>query len=104
MMFQDAFRGSVVWVSGGTGFKGAWLILWLRELGAKVCGLSLPPPTEPALYQQLGLGDFGVQAIGDIRDRQTVRTSLLAAQPDYVLHCAALSLVQPSYLEPVETY
>jgi CDP-glucose 4,6-dehydratase len=104
MMFQDAFRDSVVWVSGGTGFKGAWLTLWLLELGAKVCGLSLPPSTEPALYQQLGLEDFGAQTIGDIRDPQTVRASLLAAQPDYVMHCAALSLVQPSYLDPVETY
>ena len=49
-MFADVFRNKTVWVSGHTGFKGSWLTSWLLQLGARVSGFSLPPPTNPAAF------------------------------------------------------
>ncbi|MDA0576811.1 MAG: CDP-glucose 4,6-dehydratase [Verrucomicrobia bacterium] len=103
-MFDAAFSGKTVWITGHTGFKGAWLAHWLLELGANVRGFALAPPTTPALFDQLGLADRLHHEIADIRDAAAVRASLQAAQPDYVLHLAAQPLVRHSYAEPVETY
>ncbi len=103
-MFQDAFYGKTVWLSGHTGFKGAWLAHWLLELGATVRGFSLTPYTTPALFDQLELAGRLHHEIGDVRDAAAVRQSIAAAQPDFVLHLAAQPLVRHSYAEPVETY
>jgi CDP-glucose 4,6-dehydratase len=103
-MFFGAFRGKTVWLSGHTGFKGSWLAHWLLELGAKVHGFSLPPPTHPALFDQLELAGRLHHEVGDIRDLPAVQKSIAAAQPDFVLHLAAQPLVRLSYLQPVETY
>ncbi len=54
-MFRDSFRHKTVWLSGDTGFKGAWLAQWLLALGANVRGFALPPATQPALFEQLAL-------------------------------------------------
>jgi CDP-glucose 4,6-dehydratase len=104
VMFLDAFRGRTVWVSGHTGFKGAWLTFWLHHLGARVVGFSLAPCTQPNLFTQLGLADALEDQRGDVRDANAVRRSLEAAQPDYVLHLAAQALVRPSYDQPVTTF
>ena len=103
-MFGDAFRNRTVWLSGHTGFKGAWLTEWLLHLGARVRGFSLPPPTAPSLFEQLGLSKRMEHEEGDVRDRERVRASLCDAQPDFVFHLAAQPLVRRSYEEPVETY
>jgi CDP-glucose 4,6-dehydratase len=103
-MLADAFRGKTVWLSGQTGFKGGWLAQWLIELGARVRGYSLPPPTRPALFDQLGLARRLNHQVADVRDAAVVRESLLAAQPDFVFHLAAQSLVLASYEQPMETY
>lgn len=103
-MFSDAFRGRTVWVSGHTGFKGAWLVEWLLQLGAKVHGFALTPSTTPALFDQLGLSERVVHEIGDLRDLTSVRQSLGRSQPDFVFHLAAQPLVRLSYGEPVATY
>ena len=102
--FGDAFRGRSVWLSGHTGFKGAWLSEWLLGLGATVHGYALTPPTQPSLFDQLGLGARMDHQIGDVRDREAVLASIHAAQPDFVFHLAAQPLVRRSYAEPVETY
>jgi CDP-glucose 4,6-dehydratase len=73
-------------------------------LGAEVTGLALPPPTEPALFNQLGLATRLHHRIGDIRDLATVRAVVEAAQPDFVFHLAAQPIVRLSYDQPVETY
>ncbi len=91
-------------VTGHTGFKGAWLCEWLCALGADVTGLALPPPTEPALFNQLGLAGRIRDRRGDVRDLATVRAAVEAARPEFVFHLAAQSLVRRSYAEPVETY
>lgn len=103
-MFANAFRHKTVWLSGHTGFKGAWLAHWLLELGAQVHGFALPPPTRPALFDQLGLAERLHHEIGDVRDAAAVKRSLQAAQPDYVFHLAAQALVRTSYEQPVETF
>ena len=101
----DCYRGARVFVTGHTGFKGSWLCEWLLALGAKVHGFALKPPTEPALFDQLGLaGRLAAHEIGDIRDRAALERSLLAAEPDFVFHLAAQPLVRLSYREPVETF
>src|SRR5208282_3025746 len=103
-MFAKVFRKKTVWLSGHTGFKGGWLAQWLLELGADVHGFALEPPTEPALFNQLGLAKHLRHQIADVRDGSAVKQSIRAAQPDFVFHLAAQSLVRLSYEQPVETY
>lgn len=102
--FGGAFAGKRVLVTGHTGFKGSWLCEWLLALGAEVTGLALPPPTTPALFDQLGLAARMKDRRGDVRDLATVRAAVDAARPDFVFHLAAQSLVRLSYAQPVETY
>jgi CDP-glucose 4,6-dehydratase len=104
MAFGDTYRGKRVLLTGHTGFKGAWLAEWLLELGAQVTGLALPPPTDPALFDQLGLATRLNHHLGDTRSLGVVREVVGAAQPDFVFHLAAQPLVRLSYEQPVETY
>ncbi len=99
-----AFEGKNVWLSGHTGFKGAWMSEWLLALGAKVHGFALPPNTRPALFEQLGLAGRLDHEIGDIRNADAVTASILNCRPDFVFHMAAQPLVRLSYKVPVETF
>ena len=103
-MFNHVFHGKSVWLSGHTGFKGAWLARWLVRLGARVHGLALPPPTRPSLFEQLGLARIVEHETGDVRDLATVEKSIAAAQPDFVFHLAAQALVRCSYEHPLATF
>ena len=103
-MFAEAFRNKTVWLSGHTGFKGAWLAQWLLELGADVHGFALEPATKPALFNQLGLAGQLHHRIADIRDPAAVRKSIGKVRPDFVFHLAAQPLVRLSYAQPLETY
>jgi CDP-glucose 4,6-dehydratase len=98
------WRGKSVLLTGHTGFKGSWLALWLQGLGARVTGYSLPPPTEPSLFDLARIGDGIVHRIGDIRDLPMLAQVIVGAEPEVVFHLAAQSLVRPSYVQPVETY
>ncbi len=100
---RAAYEGRRVLLTGHTGFKGAWLALWLKELGADVTGLALDPETSPSLYQLVGRHGVVQDLRGDIRDRQTVIDAVREARPEYVFHLAAQALVRRSYAEPVET-
>lgn len=104
MAFAEAYRGKRVLVTGHTGFKGAWLCEWLLTLGAEVTGLALPPPTQPALFDQLGLARRIHHRLGDIRDPAMVQRTMAECRPDFVFHLAAQPLVRLSYAQPVETY
>ena len=96
------WRGRRVFLTGHTGFKGAWLTVWLLHLGAKVKGYSLAPPTRPSLFQILQPQVVSVRA--DIRNRQRLFRELAAFRPEAVFHLAAQPLVRVSYREPYETY
>lgn len=104
MAFADQYRGKRVLVTGHTGFKGAWLCEWLLALGAEVTGYALNPPTEPALFDELGLAERVRHVVNDVRDPAAVRATVDAAGPDFVFHLAAQPLVRASYAQPVETY
>lgn len=100
-MFWKAKR---VFLTGHTGFKGAWLALWLQSLGAEVVGYSLPAPTDPSLFS-LARVDSGIVSItGDVRDLEKLKAEIASHRPEIVIHLAAQSLVRLSYTDPVETY
>jgi len=103
-LFGSAFNGKRVLVTGHTGFKGAWLCEWLLGLGAEVTGLSLPPNTNPSLFDQLGLVRRLRHNIGDIQDPAVVAAAVADSQPEFVFHLAAQSLVRESYRQPRETF
>jgi CDP-glucose 4,6-dehydratase len=103
-MFNHVFQGKTVWLSGHTGFKGAWLARWLVQLGARVHGFALPPATRPSLFEELNLAKLVEHEIGDVRDADAVKKSILRVQPDFVFHLAAQPLVRLSYEKPLETY
>jgi CDP-glucose 4,6-dehydratase len=101
---SDALGGRSIFVTGHTGFKGAWLCQWLHHLGASVTGYALKPRTEPNLFGAAGVAEFLTRShIADIRDATQLRNALDAAQPEVIFHLAAQALVRTSYREPLET-
>lgn len=101
--FAGIYEGQDVFVTGHTGFKGAWLSLWLNRLGARVYGYSLPPPTNPSLFDLAKLSELVDHTLGDIRDLNSLRAALYRARPRFVFHLAAQPIVSHSYKDPVET-
>ncbi|MFO1066201.1 MAG: CDP-glucose 4,6-dehydratase [Pirellulales bacterium] len=102
--FQSAFRGKRVFITGHTGFKGAWLCQWLLKLGAQIRGYALDPPTNPSLFNELGLENHVDDIRNDIRDLSKLNLALTQFSPDFVFHLAAQPLVRYSYQAPVENY
>ena len=91
-----------MFLTGHTGFKGAWLNLWLQSLGAKVTGYALAPHTEPNMFALVS--GHSVSCIADIRDERRVRDAMIGADPQIVIHMAAQALVRESYRDPLATY
>lgn len=100
----QAFRGKNVLITGHTGFKGAWLAVWLNELGANVIGYSLDPAGETNLFQLANLKDKIVDIRGDIRDFEKLKSVFHDYKPEIVFHLAAQPLVNYSYDHPHYTY
>jgi len=100
------FKGRRVFVTGHTGFTGAWLCHWLLTAGAQVHGYALAPPTDQDLnlFANSGLNDRMVSVIGDIRDRNALNAAMAEAEPEVVFHLAAQALVRLSTRKPEETY
>jgi CDP-glucose 4,6-dehydratase len=100
----NVFRGKKVLITGHTGFKGTWLSLWLKNLGADVSGLSIGPPSNPSCSSASNLMDYVNDYHLDIRDADSIKSLVNKIQPDFVFHMAAQALVGSSYEEPLKTF
>src|SRR6266404_5978488 len=100
----DKYRDRRVFVTGHTGFKGAWLGEWLMTMGAEVTGYALDPPTQPSLFDALDLRNRLRHVVADVRDRDRLVAEVEAAQPSVIFHLAARALVRRAYEEPRETF
>ncbi len=103
MLLKNIYQNKKVLITGHTGFKGSWLTLWLKELGANVVGLSNDIPTIPSNYKTLNLQN-GIQDLRlDITNKQKVVNSIINIQPDFIFNLAAQPLVIESYDDPINT-
>jgi CDP-glucose 4,6-dehydratase len=100
---RRAYAGKRVLLTGHTGFKGGWLTLWLRSLGAEVTGYALAPDPMPSLFEAAAVEAACRHVVADVRDLPRLRTVLRETRPDYVFHLAAQPLVRLSYEQPLET-
>jgi CDP-glucose 4,6-dehydratase len=98
------YKGKRVFLTGHTGFKGSWLLLWLRQLGAEVKGYALKPEQDNALYNLIGGNALCSSVIADIRDAEKLQAAIISFKPDYVFHLAAQPLVRLSYDKPAYTF
>ena len=99
------WQGKKVFITGHTGFKGGWMVLWLADMGAEVYGYALNPPTDPNFFTVCKVEEHLAESIiADIRDIRALTQAMQAASPEIVLHLAAQPLVRYSYAAPVETY
>ncbi|MCH7409679.1 CDP-glucose 4,6-dehydratase [Belliella sp. DSM 111904] len=98
------WKGKRVFLTGHTGFKGSWLAIWLHQMGAIVKGYALAPNTSPSLFDTANVKNLLYHQIGDIRDLDSLRQSMVEFDPQILIHMAAQPLVRLSYTEPVDTY
>lgn len=101
---RAVFNGRSVLITGHTGFKGSWLSIWLRELGARVIGYSLEPPTTPSNFMASRLGERITDIRGDVRDLENLQAVMEQYRPEFLFHLAAQPLVLTSYDNPKETF
>ncbi len=101
---RSFYKDKKVFITGHTGFKGSWLSIWLRELGASVFGYALVPETTPALFELAGLENNITSIIGDVRDFEHLNQSVKQINPEIIFHLAAQPLVRASYIDPITTY
>ena len=98
------YKNKKVLITGHTGFKGSWMCELLLQQGAEVIGYALEPPTEPSLFDMLGLASKITHVVGDVRDLDHMMKVFEETQPEIVIHMAAQPLVRESYKDPVGTY
>ncbi len=98
------FKGKRIFLTGHTGFKGAWLSRVLVGAGATLTGYSLEPPTQPNLFSIAGLEGNMISVIGDVRNYKAMKEAFDTVRPEIVLHLAAQPIVRDSYKMPVYTY
>ncbi|MBE0426179.1 MAG: CDP-glucose 4,6-dehydratase [Nitrospirae bacterium] len=103
-MDKSFWKDKKVMITGHTGFKGSWLSIWLKRIGANVVGYSLPPPTNPSLFEIANV-NRGITSIeGDIRNFEYLKSTIDRYRPEIIIHMAAQALVRYGYENPLETY
>lgn len=102
-MFNEVYNDLEVLVTGHTGFKGSWLSIWLNELGAKVTGYAMSPPTEPNNFDLSNVGEKIRDVRGDVRDIKKLNETISKYGPKLIFHLAAQPIVLRSIHEPKET-
>lgn len=103
-ILKKAYQGKKIFITGHTGFKGAWLLKTLSLLGAEVKGFALDPYTPNDLFCLIEGGKLCSSEIGDIRNKTKLEKSIIDFQPDYIFHLAAQPLVRLSYEIPADTF
>lgn len=103
-LFKDVYKGKKVFITGHTGFKGSWLTLWLKELGAEVKGYSVDIPTEPSHFNTLDLASSIDDQRANILDYSTLNNSLNEFQPEIVFHLAAMPIVNDCLERPRDCF
>ncbi len=103
-MFENVYAQKRVLVTGNTGFKGAWLTVWLKKLGADVYGLSDRVPTTPSMFEALELRKYITYYEEDVRNLEAVKSIVAEIKPDFIFHLAAQPIVSESYKNPVDTF
>lgn len=98
------WSGRRVFMTGHSGFKGSWLSLWLQSLGADLCGYSLAPATEPAMFDAADVAANMKSVFGNICDAPALTREVQTHRPEVVFHLAAQPLVRRSYHDPLDTY
>ena len=101
-MLENIYSGKKVIVTGHTGFKGAWLSIWLKMLGADLYGIANRIYEAPSLYEEVHVGDGLTSYMADIRDLTKMKENFSAVKPNFVFHLAAQAIVKASYVDPVE--
>ena len=104
IQMRNFWSGKRVLVTGHTGFKGAWLSLWLHRLGAHVIGISLPPTSTPNLFDLARIEKLVDSHFCDIRVAGSLVQLIDHANPEIVFHLAAQALVRASYRDPLATF
>ena len=104
MKIENKFNGKKVIVTGHTGFKGSWLVAWLKMMGAQVTGIGLDPYTHPSNFEASLIGTNIIDFREDIRDQGKLCNIFEDLKPDFVFHLAAQALVRKSYSDPTETW
>jgi CDP-glucose 4,6-dehydratase len=102
--YLSTFKGKRVFITGHTGFKGAWLAFLLNEVGAEVLGYALPPVGKKNHFELLGLAQMIEHVEADIRDEKKLAAAMIEFRPEFVFHLAAQALVRPSYSDPKTTF
>ncbi len=102
--FLSYYKGKRIFITGHTGFKGAWLMASLHLAGAKVKGYALAPEYENGLFSLVAPLQIGESVIADIRDKERLQNEIVSFQPDFIFHLAAQPLVRRSYEIPAETF
>ena len=101
---KNIYENKNVVVTGHTGFKGSWLVAWLKQMGASVTGIALAPPSNPNHFEAAQIGNGITDCRFDIQDFDAVSAAVIAAEPDFLFHLAAQPIVTESYNNPVETW
>jgi CDP-glucose 4,6-dehydratase len=101
--FSNYYKGRKVFLTGHTGFKGAWLALWLHSLGAEVTGYSLAPQSDPNLFEAADVAGRIRHIDGDILDAEALDRAMAESSPEVVFHLAAQALIPDSLERPIET-